>query len=174
MRRSRRASLAVAFLLALSAPAYADWQTVTSPEGRFAISFPDTPKPGAMSTPNFEAHSLILQQPGLTLSIAYKDYKPGTHVDADQELRTNRDQFLTASNSFLLTTGDASVTRGGKRIPALLFTFNQGAGACDSLIAVEDLRVYQLIACHVAGGDATDSDRFLKSFTLPANGTPSN
>ena len=165
----RYACVAVAAMLSFAVPAYADWQTVTSPDGRYSVSFPEAPKASAMSNAAFEAHSFVLQQTNLTLVAGYKDYKPGTALDVQQELQTNRDALVSASQATLKSSGDAALTRGVTPVPAEMFSFVQGTAVCDSLVAVDNLRVYQLIACHPADSTASDTDRFLKSFTLTAN-----
>jgi hypothetical protein len=164
-----RSALAAAVLCLAAAPAYADWQTVNSAEGRYSVSFPGAPEAKDLNSAAFTSHTFLLQQPNVTLISSYRDYKPGTPIDAQKQMQTERDTLVSVSKATLKSSGDAAVARGATPVPAMLFTFQQGPALCDSLVAVENLRIYQLIACHPADGDAADTDRFIKSFALTAN-----
>ena len=169
MTRRYSASIAVSFLVMFAVPAHADWQTVAPPDGRYSVSFPDAPKTTDMNTVQFQSHSFVLSQSAQLLSAGYKDYVAGTKIDAQKELAASRDDFIAAMNATLMTSGDAALTRGPTPIPALLFTFKQGQAQCDSEIAVEGPRVYQILACRQIGASSDVTDRFMKSFTLPSN-----
>lgn len=168
----RKLTICLVVLVALSSSVAAqEWQTFTSPEGRFSVSMPGTPQlstsqssspVGAITTNTYDISS-----PGEDLSVSYADL-PSIAVffgGAGRIFSGAVSDFLKTENATQLTLDDTSISGH----PGKVMTYQMPDGSVGkAMFYLVGARLYVLTATRSASGPVPSQpiDDFFSSFTL--------
>lgn len=169
MRKTITASFAFVFLFLMSATSYADdvhWQTVKSDAcGGFTVKMPGTPKEESATEKDVIMRTYSVEWPEGIFTVACMVYLPGTKVNVQNELATNRDNFNKESEATLVS--EATITLQG--VPGLDFTSQSIKHRTNYRVRVyaDGNRVYMASAGVRKGQDELIKiEQFLGSFHL--------
>lgn len=169
MNKSITASFALALLFLTSATSYADdvnWQTVKSDAcGGFTVKMPGTPREESAAEKEVILRTYSVEWPEGIFTVACIVYLPGTTVNVQDELATNRDNFNKESEAILIS----EVTISLQGVPGLDFTSQSAKHRTNYRVRVyaDGNRVY-LVSAGVRKGhdELIKIEQFLGSFHL--------
>jgi hypothetical protein len=170
MRKTITSSFALALLFLTSATSYSDdvtWQTVKSDAcGGFTVQMPGTPKEEAAAEKEIIMRTYSVDEgPDGNFTVACIVYLPGTKVNVQDELATNRDSFNKESEATLIS--ETKITLQG--VPGLDFTSQNAKHTTNYRVRVyaDGNRVYLASAGVKKGHDELIKiEQFLGSFHL--------
>lgn len=161
--------LAAALFCVASATVHAadvEWKTVKSDAcGGFTVKLPGTPKEESASEKDVILRSYTVERPEGVFTVACVVYLPGSKVDVQNELATNRDNFNKESDA--TPVAESTITLQG--VTGLDFTSESVKQATNNRARVyaDGNRVYMVSASVRKGTDEIiEIERFLGSFRL--------
>ena len=162
-------ALLLALVCAASIQAQAnDWQSFTSEKGRFSVLVPDKPTEevgsgNAGTAGSYTTHLFTSKVQGAIYMVGWADYQPGLKINADGELKANRDNFLKGVEATLLSETKITLDKN----PGIEFKAERKPNIfIKSRVYLVGNRPYQLIAISIGQEDIKNADKFLNSFKL--------
>jgi hypothetical protein len=161
--------LLIALICAASIQAQTnDWQTFTSEKGKFSILVPVIPTEevgsGVAGTAgSYTTHLFTSKGQGAIYMVGWADYKPGLKINADGELKANRDNFLKGVEATLLSETKITLDKN----PGIEFKAEKKPDIfIKSRVYMVGNRPYQLIVISFGQEDSKNTSKFLNSFKL--------
>jgi len=138
-----------------------NWIKVAPVGGGFSVMMPAKPEEETRPGDDLTAHLFSATTDNALYTVAYGDYAPSVHFDADDELAANRDNFLKRVDASLKTT--KPLTMDGRK--GLEFTGENAQASFKSRVFIFGTRFYQIAVAVLRGKDeAENSNRFFTSF----------
>jgi hypothetical protein len=151
-----------AVVLVATAGCGQDWQTQSSPDGKYSINMPGSPRKETRNLGTIGFNALVSEQSDGVYMVAYSDIPPGTPVSLDGAV----DGILRSQNGKLLRSTSV-IIRGhvGKEFEIELSQPKKGF-ACGRLLFFNN-RLYQILAMGERHRlSDPDVQKFLNSFRL--------
>lgn len=162
----RIAASLIAALFAVTAPASAsDWVSVKFDALGFSASFPGEPKAEETSDQGTKLTTISSTVPEVFCLVVVGDYPAIPSIDG--ELIASRNAFLKGVAATLVFDHMTQIRRGTTELPALSFDAASPTHHFHSIIVVDKLRVYQVVAgVPLEGGLRDNTNRCIGNFKL--------
>jgi hypothetical protein len=162
----RIAASLIAALIAVTAPATAvEWTMAKYDALGFSASFPAPPQSEQSVEQGVKLTTIVSAVPEVMCLVVVGDYP--AIASADGELESSRDSFLKGVNATLSSQHRIEFPRGTVQLPALAFDSASATHRFNSIIVIDKLRVYQVLAgVPQNGGVQEHSDRCVNGFKL--------
>ena len=148
----------------LTAMQSSNWVKFAPPGGGFSVMMPREPQELAQTpVAGFTSHVYGEAVDGVVYVCLYGDYDPSVHLNPEEELAANRDNFLKAVKAALTATKKIELDgRAG-----LEFSGENAQSTYQSQVYILGNRVFQIaVELPKGAGDAANASRFLKSFAF--------
>ena len=153
--------LLLSFVQATSGSQGGDWVKVVPEGAGFSVMMPAKPEEDIRIGEDFTAHLFSVSTDNALYTVAYGDYAPSVRFNVDDELVTNRDNFLKGLNATLATT--KQLTKDGRK--GIEFTGENAQASFKSRVFIFGIRFYQIAVAVFKGSEETaNSTRFFASF----------
>jgi hypothetical protein len=160
-----RQAAALVFLLCFGQAADAahgdEWIKVAPVGGGFSVMMPARPEEETRPGDDLTVHLFSSTTENALYTVAYGDYAPSVRFNVDDELVTNRDNFLKRVDASLKSA--KPLTMDGRQ--GLEFTGENAQASFKSRVFIFGTRFYQIAVAVFRGkDDAENSNRFFASF----------
>jgi hypothetical protein len=137
------------------------WKEFSSPEGKFTVSMPGTPKKQTQNQGGLTTNAFAVEVKNGAYLVSYSDLPPGTPFDYSAGIRA----MATKYQGKVLSETD--FTLDGNKGKAYEMEINQPKGFATGRIVVVNNRLYQTLAIGTnARASDPDVKKFLDSFKL--------
>jgi hypothetical protein len=153
--------LATAFALFLTAGCGKEWKEASSPEGKFTVLMPGTPKEQSRTQAGITNHIFALEVKDGAYMVSYLDVPPGTPANYSLAIQA------AAANRQGKGVKESDITIEGHEGKAYEFEMGNPKGYAVGRIVLVNNRLYQLLVmgANISSSDA-DVQKFLNSFKL--------
>lgn len=155
-----------AAMFAVAAPASAvEWINQTNDALGFSASFPVAPKSEVSVEQGVKLTTISAFVPEVMCLVVIGDYPSIPNVE--EELKASRDNFVKGIDATLISDRFMRFPRGSTELSAVAFDAKSATHHFDSIIVIDKLRVYEVLAgVPLDGGSKELSDRCVSSFKL--------